>query len=60
MINVPGPIRSARGQGGMMSYANWHVQALVWLDQTKADAILIDLLKEPEYEFGRRASPFLA
>jgi len=44
----------------MMSYANWHVQALVWLDQTKADAILIDLLKEPEYEFGRRASPFLA
>ncbi|MBN9662263.1 MAG: hypothetical protein J0H49_28960 [Acidobacteria bacterium] len=42
--------RSRRGQGGMMSYSNWHVQALVWLDQIKAPSILIDLLKEAEYE----------
>jgi hypothetical protein len=42
--------RLARGQGGMMSYSNWHVQALVWLDHVKAEPLLIDLLKEPEYE----------
>lgn len=34
----------------MVSYANWHVQALVRLDQSRAEPALIDLLKVPEYE----------
>jgi HEAT repeat protein len=41
--------RSA-GQGAMMSYSNWHVQALVWLDRTQAIRYLLDLLNESEYE----------
>jgi len=42
--------RSARGQGGTMSYSNWHVQALVRLDPTQSELILCDLLQESEYE----------
>jgi hypothetical protein len=42
--------RSAKGQGGMMSYSNWHVRALVTLDLSASEPALIDLLDEPEYE----------
>ena len=42
--------RSARDQGGMMSYSNWHVQAVVRLDPAQAESLLCDLLQEPEYE----------
>lgn len=38
------------GNGGNMSYSNWHVKALVALDREHADSVLLDLLKEPEYE----------
>lgn len=33
-----------------MSYANWHVRAVVKLDPANSDAVLIDLLNEHEYE----------
>ncbi len=41
---------SARHQGGMMSWSNWHVQAVVLLDPVHAEPVLLDLLREPEYE----------
>jgi hypothetical protein len=37
------------GNGGSMSYAGWHVAAVMHLDQAGADQVLIDLLPEPEY-----------
>ncbi len=42
--------RSAKGQGGMTSYSNWHVRAFVTLDLSASEPALIDLLDEPEYE----------
>lgn len=42
--------RGKLGNGGMMSYANWHVLAIVRLDAASADLLLIELLQEPEYE----------
>src|SRR4030042_6534081 len=33
-----------------MSYANWHVRALTSLDSESAEAVLLDVLNEPEYE----------
>ena len=35
--------------GCIMSYARWHIVALVHLDPVGADHVLIDLLREPEY-----------
>jgi len=35
--------------GGMMSYAGWHIAAVVHLDQAGAEQVLIDLLPEAEY-----------
>lgn len=42
--------RSTLGNGAMMSYANWHVQAVIQLDAARAVTLLIELLNEPEYE----------
>ena len=42
--------RTARAQGGMMSYSNWHVQALIRLDHDESASGLLGLLQEPEYE----------
>ncbi len=37
------------GNGGSMSYAGWHVTAVMHLDSAGAEQVLIDLLPEPEY-----------
>lgn len=37
------------GNGGSMSYAGWHIAALLHLDAPATDQALIDLLPEPEY-----------
>jgi len=42
--------RSAKADGSPMSWSGWHVQALVRLDHRQGEAILLDLLNEPEYE----------
>jgi len=41
--------RGPLGNGGSMSYANWHTAAVIHLDSAGADQVLIDLLPEPEY-----------
>jgi hypothetical protein len=41
-----GPI----GNGAAMSYSNWHVRAVCRLGPEVAEALLIELLKEQEYE----------
>ena len=35
--------------GASMSYARWHVAAVMHLDETGSDQVLIELLQEPEY-----------
>ncbi|WIM04515.1 MAG: hypothetical protein OHM77_07290 [Candidatus Nitricoxidivorans perseverans] len=37
------------GNGGSMSYAGWHIAAVMHLDPVGAEQVLIDLLPEPEY-----------
>lgn len=37
------------GNGGSMSYARWHIAAIMHLDPVGAERVLIDLLPEPEY-----------
>jgi hypothetical protein len=37
------------GNGGRMSYAGWHIAAIMHLDPAGAEQVLIDLLPEPEY-----------
>jgi hypothetical protein len=37
------------GNGGSMSYAGWHIAAVMHLDPAGAEQVLIDLLPEPEY-----------
>ena len=41
--------RGPLGNGGCMSYANWHIAAVMHLDSLGAAQVLIDLLPEPEY-----------
>lgn len=41
--------RGLLGSGGSMSYAGWHIAAVMYLDSAGADQALIDLLPEPEY-----------
>ena len=41
--------RGPVGNGGQMSYAGWHVGALMQLDPEGAVDVLVDLLPEPEY-----------
>jgi len=42
--------RGRLGNGGNMSYAIWHVRALLQLAPGTADQILLEVVKEPEYE----------
>lgn len=42
--------RGELGNGAVMSYAIWHVRAVLQLGPCTADAVLLDALKEPEYE----------
>lgn len=35
--------------GGIMTYAGWHIAAVMHLDPAGAEQVLIDLLPEPEY-----------
>ena len=41
--------RGPVGDGGSMSYACWHLAAVMHLDPAGADQVLIDVLREPEY-----------
>lgn len=41
--------RGPLGNGGVMSYAGWHIAAVMHLDPAGAEHVLIDLLPEPEY-----------
>ncbi len=42
--------RGRLGNGAVMSWAVWHIRAAVKLDPAGSDALLLDLLTEPEYE----------
>jgi hypothetical protein len=42
--------RGRLGNGAAMSYSFWHVQAIALLDPDAAETVLLDVLKEPEYE----------
>ena len=44
------------GNGGIWSYARWHIAAVIHLDPTGADQVLIDLLPEPEYRIHAAAA----
>ncbi|WP_219061977.1 NACHT domain-containing NTPase [Pseudomonas sp. UMAB-08] len=56
------------GNGATMSYAGWHITAIMHLDAVGAEQVLIDLLAEPEYrseaaaamarEFVPKSKPF--
>ena len=41
--------RGPLGNGGSVSHAGWHVNAVVDLDPSGAEQALVDLLSEPEY-----------
>lgn len=41
--------RGPLGNGGAISYAGWHIAAVMHLDPAGAQQVLIDLLPEPEY-----------
>lgn len=41
--------RGPLGNGGAMSYAGWHIAAVMLLDSAGAEQVVIDLLPEPEY-----------
>lgn len=41
--------RGPRGNGCIMSYAGWHIAAVMHLDPAGAEQVLIGLLPEPEY-----------
>lgn len=42
--------RGPMANGGAMGCANWHVRALTWLDRSSADRVLLEILREAEYE----------
>jgi hypothetical protein len=42
--------RGKQGNGASMSYSNWHTRALARLAPHRADSVLLELLKVPEYE----------
>ncbi len=48
--------RGPLGNGGIMSYAGWHIAAVMQLDPAGAEQVLIDLLHEPEYRFVAAAT----
>ncbi|MBE7461906.1 MAG: hypothetical protein HS116_00305 [Planctomycetes bacterium] len=41
--------RGPLGNGGAMSYAVWHIAAVMHLNASGAEPVIIDLLSEPEY-----------
>ena len=41
--------RGPLGNGGSVSYAGWHIAAVMHLDPAGAERVLTDLLPEPEY-----------
>lgn len=41
--------RGPLANGGIMSYAGWHIAAVMHLDLAGSEQVLIDLLSEPEY-----------
>ena len=41
--------RGPLGNGGIMTYSRWHIDAVIHLDPVGAEQVLIDLLSEPEY-----------
>lgn len=41
--------RGPLGNGGSISYAGWHISAVMHLDAAGSEQVLIDLLPEPEY-----------
>lgn len=41
--------RGPLGNGGAMTYAVWHISAVMHLDSAGGEQVLIDLLPEPEY-----------
>ena len=47
-----GPLRA----GARMSYARWHIAALMHLDVAAAEHVVIDLLNEPEYRTDAAAA----
>ena len=48
--------RGPLGNGGAMSYAGWHIAAVMHLDAVGAEQVLIDLLPEPEYRSDAAAA----
>jgi hypothetical protein len=42
--------RDELANGGLTSYANWHIRALTSLDSESAEAVLLNVLNKPEYE----------
>ena len=48
--------RGPVGNGGIMSYAHWHIAAAMSLDAVGAEQVLIDLLPEPEYRSDAAAA----
>lgn len=44
------------GNGGSMSYARWHIAAVIHLDPASAEQVLIDLLPEREYASAAAAA----
>lgn len=41
--------RGPLGNGGIFTYARWHINAVLTLDPSGAEQVLIDFLPEPEY-----------
>ena len=48
--------RGPLSNGGMMSYARWHIAAVMHLHPAGAEQVLIDLLSEPEYRTDAAAA----
>lgn len=48
--------RGPLGNGGIMSYAVWHIAAVLQLDPAGAEQVLIDLLPEQEYSSAAAAA----
>jgi len=44
------------GTGGSVSYAGWHIAAVMHLDPVGAEQVLVDLLSKPEYLSGTAAA----
>lgn len=42
--------RGRKANGAVMRYANWHVRAVLRFPSDKAEAVLLEVLQETEYE----------